>query len=159
MFNIDFDNLIAILLPAFLRKGKYFAWLKALCFPVVKLYDEFTSKRNADLYNIAHDSRVFSIQAVLNDRFDTEARRIYITDGFTKSRIYLYTRTENKPVYLAPSIPLYNRGDYADTGVDFIVWVPTSVSLSAQDLIELSALVNKYKLASKRFKVYRITIV
>lgn len=158
MFNIDFSKLILWNIPALLRQTVLFAWLKLLCSPVVQLYDEFMAKRAADLYTLSHDSRVFSIEAVLNDSFDNTERRIYITDGFTKSRLYLYTRTEDKPLYLNPSIPLYNRGDYADTGIDFIVWVPTQVALTAQDLIQLNALVLKYKLASKRFKVYRITL-
>jgi len=157
MFNIDFDSLIAVCLPALLWKPKLFAWLKVLCYPVTKIYDEFMAKRDADLYNLRQDSRVFSMQAVFNDRFDNVSRRIYITDGFTKDRTYIYTPAEVKPLYLG-SVPLYNPGDYADTGVDFIVWVPTIVSLSAQDLIELTALANNYKLAGKRFKVYRIVL-
>jgi hypothetical protein len=157
MFNIDFGGLITICLPSFLRKAKFFAWLKSLCFPVLKLYDEFLIKRAADLYNIRHDSRVFSLEAVLNDRFDVDARRIYITDGFTKDRTYIYTKLEVKPLFLG-SVPLYNNGDYADTGVDFIVWIPNIITINTQDLIELNALVKAYKLAGKRFKVYRIAI-
>lgn len=157
MFNIDFSKLIAICLPAFLRKPIFFAWLKTLCVPVIQIYNEFLKKRDADLYTIRHDSRVFSIEAVLNDRFDYDERRIYITDGFTKDRVYIYTPTEVKPLYLGVTY-LYNPEDYADTGVDFIVWVPNPITLSDQDLIELNAQVKKYKLGGKRFKVYRIAI-
>lgn len=112
--------------------------------------------RANNIYLLTHNSQVCSMENVFNDRFDRDQRRIYITDGFTKDRIYIYTREENKPVYLNPSIPLYNRGDYGDTGVDFIVWVPTGIFMSPQDMIELTALINRYKLGSKRFKIYRV---
>lgn len=156
MFNVDFDKLLTWLLPALLRKPVFFAWVQTLCSPVKQLYDEFIAKRTTDLYVLNHDSRVFSIQAVLNDRFDNVNRTIYLTDGFAKPRIYLYTPEENKPVYLNPTIPVYNEGDYGDTGIDFIVWVPNAVAISNQDLIEMTSLVNKYKLASKRFSIYRV---
>jgi hypothetical protein len=158
MFNIDFNKLITWLIPAPLRKEIFFAWMQVLCSPVIQLYGEFMAKRSADLYTLDHNGRVFSLEAVLNDAFDSSDRSIYITDGFTKSRLYAYTRAEEKPLYLNPDVPMYNRADYADTGIDFIVWVPTAVPLSAQQLIQLNSLVIKYKLAGKRFKVYRITI-
>ena len=97
---------------------------------------------------------MFSLTNVLNDRFDNTGRTIYITDGFTKERFYIYTRAENKPQF--PQIYLFNRADYADTGTDFIVWVPIAVFISPDDLIEMKALVKKYKLDPKRFKIYRI---
>jgi hypothetical protein len=155
MFNINYEYLLLWLIPYFKRKPKLFSWLRALCSPVVTLYRLFLTARAADLYNLAHDSRVFSIQAVLNDRFDATERRIYITDGFAFDRIYIFREDESKPLYLA-SVPLYNPGDYGDTGVDFIVNVPLAISIGAQDLIQMTALVTAYKLASKRFLIYRI---
>lgn len=154
MFNIDYNKLILWLIPYFKRKPKMYAWMRALCYPVVLLYNTFLSARAADLYNLAHDSRVFSMRAMLNDRFDSEERRITITDGFAHDRIYIFQPDEEKPVFL-DSIPLYNPGDYADTGVDFIVNVPEAISITDQDLIEMSARVKYYKLASKRFLIYR----
>lgn len=134
-----------------------------MCSGVVSLYNEFTVNCTSYLYEVNHDSRVFSIEAVLNDQFDNVDRRIYITDGLNKNRIYLFTREEAKPVYLYKRsenkpVYLFNRADYSDTGADFIVWVPTAVVLNAQDMILLNSLVNKYRLASKRFSVYTVTI-
>lgn len=154
MFNLDIDKLILWLIPAALRKPVLYAWLKALCLPVIQLYDQFMIRRLASLYRISHNGQVFSMEAMLNDRFDLIARRIYITDGFTKDRIYIYTRLENKPVSLGV-IPLYNRSDYADTGVDFIVWIPNEILISTEDQFELRALLNFYKLAGKRYRTYR----
>lgn len=158
MYDIDFDKLLKWLQPVFMRRPKWLAMLRCLAYPLSIIHASFLAFRDNIIYILSHDSTVYSIENVLNDRFDNSARRIYITDGFTKSRLYLYTRAESKPLYLNPAKPLYNRADYADTGVDFIVWVPTVVTVSAQDLIELTALVNRYKLAGKRFKIYRIAI-
>lgn len=154
MFNINYDRWVMLMLPLRKRKAKLFAWLRALCTPVVIMYNIFLAKRSADLYNLMHDSRVFSLEAMLNDRFDSVERRIYIDDGFAFDRIYIFQPDENKPLYLG-SVPLHNEGDYADTGVDFIVNVPEAITLSNQDLIEMEAKVKYYKLASKRFLIYR----
>jgi hypothetical protein len=154
MFNVVFNKFILWWIPYFKRRPIMYAWIRALCYPVVLMYNTFINDRTADLYNLAHDSRVYSMRAMLNDRFDNTNRTITITDGFAFARIYIFQPAEEKPVYL-DSIPLYNPGDYSDTGVDFIVNVPTAVPISTQDLIEMEALVNYYKLASKRFLIYR----
>jgi hypothetical protein len=154
MFNIDFKLLITWLLPVLECRPKAVLWLQSLFVSSIRLYNTYLLNREKNLYRLDHDSRVFSIENVLNDRFDNSARRIYIEDGFAKDRVYIFTRNESKPIYLG-KISLYNRADYADTGIDFIVWIPTSVIITTQDLIELNALVSSYKLLSKRFKIYR----
>lgn len=93
------------------------------------------------------------MEKVLNDKFDNTERRIYITDGFTKDRIYLYTPEELKTKFLG-SLTLFNKDDYSDTGVDFIVWVPAGIS--GQTLIEMKAQIDFYRLTSKRFRIYNI---
>lgn len=154
MFNIDYNKLILWLVPGFKRRPVMYAWVLALCTPVMVMYGIFLRKRDEHLYNLAHDSRVFSIRSVLNDKFDKDARRITIADGFAFDRIYIFRPDENKPVYLG-TIPLHNPGDYADTGVDFLVNVPAAINLTPQDVIQMDALVRYYKLASKRFLIYR----
>lgn len=154
IFKVDYDKLIIEEIPNFKRQPLIFSWLRALCTPVVLIYNRLVLRRSADLYNLAHDSRVFSMRAALNDRFDITERRITITDGFAFDRIYIFRPDENKPHYLG-TLPLHNPGDYADTGVDFIVNVPYAISITNQDLIEMTSLVNYYRLASKRFLIYR----
>ena len=158
MFNIDFNKLITWLLPPLLRQPVFYGWIRALCGGAINMYGLFMTNRTAHLYELNHDSRVFSMEAVFNDAFDPVNRTIYITDGFNKNRLYIYLRAELEPVYLNPAIYLYNPGDYDDTGIDFIVWVPNAVLLSATGLIQLTALVNAYKLASKRYAIYRVTL-
>jgi hypothetical protein len=154
MFNIEYNKLILWLVPGFKRKPVMYAWMRALCTPVVFMYNTFLNRRSADLYNLGHNSQLYSLRAMLNDRFDSAARRITIDDGFSFDRTYIFREDENKPLYLGTAY-LHNEGDYADTGVDFIVNVPHAVTVGAQDIIEMNALVKYYKLASKRFLIYR----
>lgn len=155
MYNLDYNKLNEQVTPSFLRKDRLTGLLQSIIFPVKQLFEIFKKFREAKIYELTHSGQIFSLENVLNDRFDQIDRRIYITDGLTKDRTYIYTRDENKAVYLG-NLFLYNRGDYADTGVDFIVWVPNAIVISLEEMYELRASVNKYKIDPKRFKVYRV---
>lgn len=148
-YNLDINKLTALLTPTFLRKEKFLAWLRALHFPLIKVLDDFNFNRNENLYNLAHNGQVCYLRGALNDRFDRNQRRIKIADGNRYQRQYIYTRAEQKPRYLG-KIYLYDRADYGDTGVDFIVLIPKGLSYNTY---EMKALVDFYKLASKRYKI------
>ena len=145
MYNLNIDKLLVMLTPTFLRKPKLVAWLRTLATPLHKLLYEFQQARQADLYNLAHNSQVCYLRKALNDEFDDEQRRIRIEDGKQKQRLYIYPRSANKP--------LYQRGDYIDGGVDFIVVLPKDLTY---DKYKLEALVNFYKLAGKRWQISQL---
>lgn len=125
------------------------SWLRALHFPLVKVVDDFNSNRKRNLYNLAHNGQVCHLRKVLNDRFDVGERRIKIADGNKYKRQYIYTLAEQKPKYLGVMY-LRQNTDYADTGVDFIVEVPKGLKYNDY---EMKALIDFYKLASKRYKI------
>ena len=149
MYNLNFDILLVLLNHTFLRKPKLVAWLRMLATPFHKLLYDFQRARVADLYNLAHNSQVCYLRKALNDEFDDEQRRIRIEDGRQKQRLYIYPRSANKPLYLG-KVFLYQRGDYIDGGVDFIVVLPQGLEY---DKYKLEALVNFYKLAGKRWEI------
>ena len=149
MYNLNIDKLLVLLTPTFLRKPKLVAWLRMLATPLHKVLYEFQRACQADLYNLAHNSQVCYLRKALNDEFDDEQRRIRIEDGRQKQRLYIYPRSANKPLYLG-EIFLYQRGDYIDGGVDFIVVLPKDLTY---DKYKLEALVNFYKLAGKRWTI------
>lgn len=154
MFSIDYDKFLMQLTPGFLRRPKFLALMKTFVYPVKELYNLYVAYRAEVLYDLSHNGQVFSLENVLNDRFDNDERRIYITDGLTKERVYIYKRVEDKPFFLPKYI--HTRGDYADTGVDFIVWVPNAIVITLEEMYELRAKVNRFKLDPKRYKVYRV---
>ena len=152
MYNLNIDKLLVLLIPTFLRKPKLVAWLRTLATPLYKLLYDFHLARQADLYNLAHNSQVCYLRKALNDEFDDEQRRIRIEDGKQKQRLYIYPRSANKPLYLG-KVFLYQRGDYIDGGVDFIVVLPKDLTY---DKYKLEALVNFYKLAGKRWQISQL---
>ena len=150
--TLNIDKLVVLLLPTFLRKPKLIAWLRMLATPLHKLLYDFQQARTADLYNLAHNSQVCYLRKALNDEFDPLQRRIRIEDGKQNKRLYIYPRSANKPLYLG-KVFLYQRGDYIDGGVDFIVVLPKDLTY---DKYKLEALVNFYKLAGKRWQISRL---
>ena len=147
--TLNIDKLVVLLLPTFLRKPKLVAWLRTLATPLHKLLYDFQQARTADLYNLAHNSQGCYLLKALNDEFDPQQRRIRIEDGRQNERLYIYPRSANKPLFLG-KVFLYQRGDYIDGGVDFIVVLPQGFEY---DKYKLEALVNFYKLAGKRWEI------
>ena len=148
-FKLDINKLVILLTPTFLRQKRFLAWIKALHSPLTKVIDDFNENRKQNLYNLAHNGQVCHLRAALNDRFDVSQRRIKITEGNRYKRPYIYTDAEKKPKYLSV-IYLRDDADYGDTGVDFIVQVPTDLVYNDY---EIRALIDFYKLASKRYKI------
>ncbi len=146
--NIDIKKLVVLLLPTFLRHRKIVAWLHSLVTPLSVLHNDFMRVREKHLYELNHNGQVCYLRKVLNDEFDPNQRRIIIRDGNKYNRQYIYTRGENKPKYLG-TMYLRPPSDYEDTGVDFIVEVPKET----YNELEMKALIDYYKLASKRYKI------
>jgi len=149
-YKINYDILSLQLLPTFLRKLKLVSYLKVLVEPIKQLYNDWFKFRYDNLYKLSHTGQVCYLRKVLNDEFDPMQRRIRIGNGQRNERIYIYTRAEQKPLYLE-DVYLYPHSDYADTGVDFIVYAPSSI-LDATNY-RMKALINYYKEGVKRYKI------
>jgi hypothetical protein len=152
-FNIDYNRLGILMLPTFLRKPILVNWIQVLLTPIANLHYTWKQKRLADWYKLNHTGQVCFLRKVLNDHLDVSQRRIYIEDGNAFPRKYIYTRAEKKPVFLGKMF-IYQNSEYTDTGVDFIVRAPAEI-INTQ-IHELNALINFYKLASKRYKIQPI---
>nr|BFF39082.1 hypothetical protein BACY1_08870 [Tenacibaculum mesophilum] len=148
-YQIDFYKWAVLLLITRLRKPKMIAFVKSLVAPIVNLHQEFLQKQAADEFILNHNGQVCYLRKALNDLFDNSLRRIRIDDGNQFKRQYIYTRAEQKPVFLG-KMYLKDRSDYADTGVDFIVYVPNEL---LSNKIELENWINKFKKGVKRYKI------
>jgi len=151
--KLKYNVLLIQLLPTFLRKRVMIDFLTVMVSPINKLYNQWYQLRLYNLYKIAHTGQVCYLRKVLNDRFDQSLKRIYIGDGAKYKRDFIYMPVEQKPQYLG-KIYLHPASDYDDTGVDFIVYVPSE--LLDDNNYELIALVNYYKEGVKRFKIEEI---
>ncbi|MGV4530514.1 hypothetical protein [Ornithobacterium rhinotracheale] len=150
VYNLDIEKLSLLLTPTFLRKARMCAWLFTLLSPLKNLHYAFTIKRKTDIQTLGYNGQKCYLRKALNDAFDIQQRRIEIVEGNKFSRQYIYTRGEQKPRFLG-TMYLRDRADYADTGVDFLVLIPKELEGKK---VEINALVNYYKLASKIFKIY-----
>lgn len=161
-FNINWERLALLLLPTFLRNEVMRAWASLLVLPMSEIHYQWRENRKDNIYRLAHNSQKCYLRAALNDRFDNQLRRIRIDDGNSFKRKYIYTDGELngtiinsqifvKPTYLGTMF-LYDDSDYEDTGVDFIVKVPADIMYNTY---EMKALIDFYKLASKRYKIVK----
>jgi len=138
-----------------LRKAAIIAFLEALVSPVNSLYSRFLLYKNNILYRLTITPQVCYLEKMLNDRFDGDQRRIYISDGVFYESLYLYTEAEANNLYIFTQnenndLALYSRSESGSEGADFIVHVPATVVF---DHAEMSALLDNYKLASKTYVI------
>lgn len=155
-YNLDVKKLAVQILPTFLRGNVIQAYVKALVKPIDDIHYQFLQKRKENLYIMAHNGQKCYLRAALNDKFDSEQRRIEIDDGNLYDAEYIYTDAEIAAnPFLADylDLVLYQDGDLADTAVDFYVRVPADIFYNEY---EMKYLIDFYKLASKRYKIVTI---
>lgn len=152
-FKVLLDKFILMLFPKKWQTAIMMAWLKCIIAPLKRLAAEFDVFRNANIYRLGRGPQVVHIECVLNDRWDTGQRRIYIIDGEVLEPLYIYRDAEGKDapyIYLeaegqqAPY--LYTEAELNAVGIDFIIRIPASIIF---DINELKALVDRYRLPGK----------
>lgn len=150
-YNLNFNKLVQLLLPTFLRKPRIIAYLQCAFTPLIGIYDEFKQLRLDDHYKLDHTWQKCYMEAVLNDMFDLDERKIRIIEGDRYERNYIYTHAEQKPKYLG-TLFLRRAEDYSDTGYDFTVDM-ANVTANHYDVV---ALVKFYKLEGTRFNIINL---
>lgn len=152
-YKVNFDKLKLLVLPSMLRKS-FIGVLVSLAYDELKKIHEqwLLNKEQRDI-KLSHHGQVCYLRKVLNDEFDNVLRRIQIADGNRFIRTYLYSRAEQKPVFLG-KLHLHSKTNYADTGVDFIVYVPSEI-LDTKEL-RIKARVDYYKQDVKRYEIVGI---
>ena len=155
--NIDFRRLAFRLLPPSKRLDWIVVWLEVLLWPLQSLNNLFVNYANDLTYFESFTGQVIYLEHILNDLFDPTNRGIYIEDNIPVQPLYLYNHAENQEdtfVYNksegAAPLYLYNQAQI-DADFDFIVIVPPNVIVTDEDYMR--AIINRYKLASKRYKI------
>lgn len=157
-FDIDFNRLIVSLLPPALRKPTLYSMLYCLVKPIITSYIAFLEQRKKNLYFASITPQVCRIRKLLNDTFDPNERRIYITDGHTNEWTIVYSYllfnpTDGKqPLWLSPNgyYLLSKQGIVTAIGFDFTVMVPLALK-NKNNHNRMVSLINTYKLVSKRY--------
>lgn len=152
-YKVDFDRLVLLLLPTFLRKPVLFGYVRALITPIAGLHYKWSRMRDDNLTKLSYNSQRCYLRKALNDKYDPELRRITIDGTLDTTQDYIYTPAENLDVYLG-IMYLEQDFNYSNSTVDFLVNVPGQV---LNDKInEITATINFYKLAGKSYKLLAI---
>lgn len=156
-YNINYAKLIVQRIPQDLQFDEFIAWLNRFCDPFVFIYNLVVSYRTNTLYKLDITSQVFSLEKMLNDRYDTVARRIFIDDGQIFDPTYEYIKAEGRThfVYKKSESHLpkeYDllKGEVTGFSYNFVVWVPIAVTFNEN---EMKGLLDANKLAGKIYSI------
>ena len=160
-YKIEYNKLVVLLLPTFLRKPSIAGYLRALVLPIDQIYYSWSNWRKENIYKLEHTGQVCSLRGSLNDKFDPTARRIYIGDGQMNPTTYVHTEAEEQELFTntqsesnSETMYVYTESETADTGLDFIVYVPLSIVNA--ELYGLQAHIEFYKAGGKRYTIISI---
>jgi len=163
-YHIDFDRLVEILLPGFLRKPKMTAFMKASVAPVKTLYQQFQAFSQQQKYEAGITAQAGMIEKALNDAFDPEFRRFEIVHELLRDGPVIFLDSDNQSsqnpiLYLDSDTPggagmvmhLDSETSELPVGIDFRVNAPLDTQANHEEAIY--SMVRKYKFASKTFDV------
>lgn len=159
IFNVNIKRLALLALPTWLRRPLVGVLIYAGVFPLVRLTHELRKYRSSTRYRLRHNGQVCKLRGVLNDEFDPEQRRIVIEDqnnldGLETSTIW---QREVERWIMVPQrdcnpVRINREGFGGANGYDFWVIIPAELKDSETET-RLRAVVNMYKLASKRYAI------
>lgn len=160
VYDLRVKKLALQLLPTFWRRPLMAAFAQSLVQGVNKNYGDFMRWRNEEDYRLAHNGQVCKLRGLLNDAFDPQARRITVEDAWDDSRAgqLVYCRETGRHILLGKrghkcAYVINRRGFGGANGMDFCVNIPLELR-GMVDEVRLNAMVNTYKLASKRWTIH-----
>ena len=149
---IDFKKTFLLILPIRLRKANLLlAILNSVGSVLNSLFVKYKSWLQVKHYEISITPQVCSIERMLNDEYDREHIRKYLSEPSRLTTNFFYRETDNKDWYLVNGkyITDDTRFNYP---YDFIINIPLDIIIEKE---RLTALVNKYKLLGKTYRIIR----
>jgi len=160
-FDINWYNFGAEMLPTKWRDSTTIAFVKVLLKPINQVYYSWYNWRIDNLYKLEHTGQICSLRGSLNDKFDPIERRIYLGDGQQNPTTYIYTEAEAQDVFTNTeaegnegTMYVYTEAETADTGLDFIVYVPFDIL--NREIYAIKAHIELYKAGGKRYAIIGI---
>ncbi len=159
IYGINFNRLITWLVPPVLRITFWLEWFKVLTAPVKVLYTDFKRYREETNYKLAITPQVCCLERAVNDSFDSELRRVTITDTGDRDITFIHPDEAQIPLITHAEglgkdneIPLiHSDAGYIGSGYDFFVNLP--FQLNKPEEYRLKALLNENKLPGKRYQI------
>lgn len=155
VFILQLYKLAVWMIPKDQRTAKYSVLVKAVVFPLIAVHSLFMLFRSAKNYQLGISGQKVKLERMLNDKYDSSVRRIYIDDAVWHLPWFLYLEAENKPEYLfleseGQPVPLYTDGEAGTALNDFVVWVPVQVVF---DTAEMRSLIDSYRLYGTKYTI------
>ena len=157
-YEVNIKRFALLLLPTFWRKPLLATLAYAMVSPLGYLHTRFVLFRRDTVYRLTHNGQVCYLRALLNDKFDPIDRRITITETVENVGFITLRKREEDAEVLVPRrgsgrILILNRRGYGGvSGYDFWVNIPLAL-YDKLDITQVRAVVDAYKLASKRFSI------
>lgn len=157
-FKIDCNILAIDQIPIALRKLSFTALAQIVLKPLNSLYYKWYNWRIDNIYKLEHNGQICYLRGSLNDDFDPIERRIRIGNGLSFDTQYIFTEAEDQDVWIDTDLEdetlwLRTESETAQSGLDFIVYVPESIFNTQLD--GLKAHVNFYKAGGKRYNIFK----
>lgn len=156
LITIDFAQLVYRLLPTHKRLPKRLMLFRWPFAQLTLLFQEFKTWRADVFYRLNVNGQTLSLQTYLNRAVAGSNNRILI-QGYNDNGIWVQRSDEDGEAYMieagiAPSETSQNvamQGEITPlTDVDFYVHIPATASVP-----DVARIVNKYKLAGKRYQI------
>jgi hypothetical protein len=139
--------------------GRHTDFVSTLVSPISFLNQRFVDLSTELYYRLNLTGQVIYIEHYLNDLFDADLRRIYLSDDSLLFPPFLYNKNDIIPageeLVLYPNsnpIILYNQSDYFDQP-SFVVNVPSAIPVTPYLENRVRAAVNYYKQAGAKYSV------
>lgn len=149
-YDINYNRLALAIVPLKLRQSLLMNFLYVLLTGVRKASSVFSTYRENTDYRLTHNGQVCYLRDVLNDRFDWSERRITIEDVAEGEGAILYRRELSR--FLMTPVIINKRAFTGSDAVDFAVVVPVALRGAFVEE-QMRALIDTYKLASKRYTI------
>lgn len=154
-YNIAYSRLALLLLPTMLRQNLIVALVTALVRPLTVIHSRFETYRNQ--IDTSINSQVCYLEYLLNDVYDYYQRRILIRDApIDYDNFFLFDESTGKAVVTANDTDIawwVDNGKLGVTSVDFEIVFPQGYEFTENEEKAIRGLINKNKLASKKYKI------
>lgn len=159
MIQIDFSYLVSILVPPRQRRTELILYIMCIIKPISQLHSAFQEFYQRKKFELTWNGQVCMLEELLNQEFDSQLTRIYITDESTFEQKYIFLKSENNEnTYVFVNASDINSPFYEDTYIftngeefnGFIIHVPISLTFN---LDYFNFLVNKYKLPTIQYSI------
>lgn len=158
IFQTNIVKLAYLMLVPITRSKTVMAFVKACVLPIEELRGKLLIKRQDVNYWMGITPQVCYLEKALNDTFDSIQRRIFISKTAGIDMQLIHTDEADEPVIIGQDTSgqymlIHNNAGYTGGGINFVVNL-NGLILNPYQTLQLTAIVNRYKLADKSFEIY-----